>query len=271
VLESARLARRVQWLLRNRRRPKNKEQLMNARIALVPILLAAAAQPAFAQQDVDLTENAFAQPEAEVSATAVRRSLGAPARAWEIGLGVGYSQGVGDIGGNSPTLNDLTHGGGEVQVNVGYRIDPHWLVGLYGTVGKYSLGSVTPDGSDVWSATAGAQANYHLLPDQQWDPWIGLGAGWRGHWISKNVGTDTRHGLDLARLQVGVDYRVSPEFSVSPYVGASATLFLAQELAQQTSFSNVHDPNVNLFFFGGLMGRFDILGSRSNGTQVASN
>ena len=244
---------------------------MNARIALVPILLAVAAQPALAQQEVGVTENAFAQPEAEVSATAVRRSLGAPARAWEIGLGIGYSQGVGDIGSNSPTLNDLTHGGGEVQLNVGYRIDPHWLVGLYGTVGKYSLGSVTPDGSDVWSATAGAQANYHLLPDQQWDPWIGLGAGWRGHWVSKTVGTDTRHGLDLARLQVGVDYRVSPEFSISPYVGASATLFLAQELAQQTAFSNVHDPNVNLFFFGGLMGRFDILGSKAQGTEVASN
>jgi Outer membrane protein beta-barrel domain len=244
---------------------------MNGRLALVPILLAAAAQPALAQQDMAMAEG-FAEQEAEVSATAVRRSAGAPARAWEIGLGIGYSQGVGDIGSNSPTLTDLTHGGGELQVNVGYRIDPHWLVGLYGTVGKYSLGTVTPDGSDVWSATAGAQANYHLMPDQQWDPWIGLGAGWRGHWISKNIGTDIRHGLDFARLQVGVDYRVSPEFSVSPYLGASATLFLAQELAQQTSFSNVHDPNVNLFFFGGLMGRFDILGSKTEGpTRVASN
>jgi hypothetical protein len=64
---------------------------------------------------------------------------------------------------------------------------------------------------------------------------------------------------------------VGPEFSIAPYVGASASLFLAQELAQQTSFSNVHDPNVNLFFFGGVMGRFDILGNRAQDTRVASN
>jgi hypothetical protein len=64
---------------------------------------------------------------------------------------------------------------------------------------------------------------------------------------------------------------VSPEFSVAPYVGASASLFLAQELAQQTSFTNIHDPNVNLFFFGGVMGRFDILGQTTQDTRVASN
>ncbi len=244
---------------------------MNGRIALVATVLAAAAQPALAQQDVGVMDSTFTQQEAEVTATAVRRASGAPARAWEIGVGLGYSQGVGDIGSNSPTLTDLTHGGGELQLNVGYRIDPNWLVGLYGTVGKYSLGSLTPDSSDVWSVTAGAQANYHFLPEEQWDPWVGLGFGWRGHWIDKPVGTDARHGLDLARLQVGVDYRVSPEFSIAPYVGASASLFLAQELAQQTSFSNVHDPNVNLFFFGGVMGRFDILGRRAQDTRVASN
>jgi hypothetical protein len=232
---------------------------MNGRIALLSTILAAAAQPAFAQQD------------AEVTGTAISRSSGAPARAWEIGLGLGYSQGVGDIGANSPTLTDLTHGGGEVQLNLGYRIDPHWLVGLYGTAGKYSLGSLSPGDSDAWSVTAGVQANYHLLPDQQWDPWIGLGSGWRGHWISKPVGSDVRHGLDLARVQVGVDYRISPELSVSPYVGASATMFLAQELAQQTSFSNIHDPNVSFFFFGGVMGRFDILGNKAQDTRVASN
>jgi hypothetical protein len=230
---------------------------MNARISIVAALLAAAAQPALAQESGDVT------------AVVPRRTVGGPANAWEIGVGIGYSQGVGDIGGNSPTLTDLSHAGAEAQLNVGYRIDPHWLVGAYGTVGKYSLGSGTPDGSDIWSVTAGVQGNYHFLPDQDWDPWIGLGTGWRGHWISKSAGTDIRHGIDLARLQVGVDYRVSPEFSVSPYVGATATLFLTQELAQQTGFSNISDPNVNFFFMGGIMGRFDIMGSKSNDSKVA--
>jgi len=246
---------------------------MKGSIFTVAAVLAGAAQPVLAQQgEVGVIEPAYTQRESEVSASPVRRDAGgAPSNAWEIGLGVGYSQGVGDIGGNSPSLTDLTHGGGEVQLNLGYRINPNWLVGVYGTGGKYSLGNVTPGNSDVWSATAGVQANYHVLPGNAWDPWVGLGAGWRGHWISKPGATDSRHGLDLARLQVGVDYRVSPAFAVSPYLGASATMFLTQSLAQQSGFSNVHDPNVNFFFAGGLMGRFDILGSRSEGTRVASN
>jgi outer membrane protein W len=231
---------------------------MNAKIWIVGTLLATAAFPAIAQEGGDGT------------ATVERRPAGGPANAWEIGVGAGYSQGVGDIGNNSPTLTDVAHGGGEIQLNVGYRIDPHWLVGVYGTGSKYTLGSGTPDGSDVWSATAGVQANYHFLPDQEWDPWVGLGTGWRGHWISKpSGGTDIRHGLEIARVQVGLDYRISPEFSVSPYVGASATMFLTQELAQQTSWSNIGDPNVNIFFMGGIMGRFDILGSKGQGSRVA--
>ena len=246
---------------------------MKGSIFTVAAVLAGAAQPVLAQQgEVGVIEPAYTQRESEVSASPVRRDAGgASSNAWEIGLGVGYSQGVGDIGGNSPSLTDLTHGGGEVQLNLGYRINPNWLVGVYGTGGKYSLGNVTPGNSDVWSATAGVQANYHVLPGNAWDPWVGLGAGWRGHWISKPGATDSRHGLDLARLQVGVDYRVSPDFAVSPYVGASATMFLTESLAQQSGFSNVHDPSVNFFFAGGLMGRFDILGSRSEGTRVASN
>ena len=234
---------------------------MNGRILLVTTWMAASLP-------------ALAQEEGAVTATASDHTLAAPDHAWEIGLGLGYSQGVGDIGGSSPALTDLAHGGGEIQLNLGYRINPNWMVGVYGTAGKYSLGNLTPSDSDVWSASAGVQANYHLLPRERWDPWIGLGSGWRGHFIGKPQGTDSRQGLDLARLQLGVDYRVSRELSVAPYLGASATLFLTQQLAQQSSFSNISDPKVNLFFFGGLMGRFDFLGGSSrppSGPPIATN
>src|SRR2546425_10056298 len=43
-------------------------------------------------------------------------------------------------------------------------------------------------------------------------PWIGLGAGWRGIWIDRDVGgTDSRHGIDLVRLTAGVDYRLNSQ------------------------------------------------------------
>jgi hypothetical protein len=233
---------------------------MKGSIGFIVTVLAVAAQPALAQtSDQGVLEPAYTEPEAAVSASRPRAKASAPSNAWEFALGAGYSQGVGDIGGSSPTLTELTHGGGELQMSVGYRIDPNWMVGVYASGGKYSRGNLISGDSDVWSASAGVQVNYHLLPEGEWDPWIGLGSGWRGHWIDQPAGTDSRHGLDMARLQVGVDYRISPEFSIAPYAGASATIFLSQKLAQDTGFSNIHDPNVNVFFFGGVMGRFDVL------------
>jgi len=40
--------------------------------------------------------------------------------------------------------------------------------------------------------------------------------------------------------------------------GLRAAHALSQKLAQDAAFSNIHDPNVNVFF-GGLMGRFNVL------------
>jgi len=70
-------------------------------------------------------------------------------------------------------------------------------------------------------------------------------------------------------LQVGVDVPVTPAISVSPFIGATATMFLTQELAQESSFSNVHSPNVNVFLNAGVLGRFDLLGAPS--TKAASS
>ena len=198
---------------------------------------------------------AFAQ---EVQ-TSPRPVAGAANQALEITVGAGYAQGFGDIGSGQRPLTDQTSAGGEVTLGVGYRINPNFMVGGYASGSKYATGDFT-SGADIWSATAGMQANYHFLPTDRWDPWVGLGGGWRGHWVKQAAGgTDSRHGLDIARATVGVDYRVASQFAVSPYVGAGLTTFLTQELANQQTFSNVQSPNVNVWLFGGIQGRFDLM------------
>ncbi len=181
--------------------------------------------------------------------------------AFEIGIGAGYTQGVGDVGRSVPSLTDSGGAGTSLELDLGWRIDPHFLVGVYGTGAWFSTGDAPGNAFNNWSATAGVQGNYHFLPGQSLDPWIGLGAGWRGYWVNRPEGRDSRHGLDLARLQVGVDVPVTPGVTVAPFVGATATLFLTQQLAQETSFSDIQDRKVNVFFNAGLMGRFDLLGS----------
>jgi outer membrane protein W len=188
--------------------------------------------------------------------------------AFEITLGGGYAQGFGDIGAGKRRVQDLSQAGGEIQLGLGYRINPNLMVGAYGSGGYYSTADYT-SGANIYTATAGLQANYHFLPSNDWDPWVGLGAGWRGMWIDHN-GTDSLHGLDLARITAGVDYRVSSEFAVSPYVGAGLTTFLTQKAANQQEFNNVQGPDVNVWIFGGIQGRFDLFGKSTSTMTVAS-
>lgn len=219
---------------------------------LVFVILGLLGTPAFAQEIV-----------------APGRSQGGVERALEITVAGGYSQGFGDIGNGQRSLTDLSSAGGEVTLGVGYRIDRRFALGVYGSGGKYSTKDLT-SGADIWTATAGLQGSVHLMPDAEWDPWVSVGSGWRGYWIDKSGSTDSRHGWDIGRLTAGVDYRVSPEFAVSPYVGAGVTTFLTQQLASQQSFSNVDSPKVNVWLFAGVQGRFDLFGRPAEAIRLAS-
>ncbi len=223
-------------------------------IAIAAALLAA---PVYAQEAGEVTASPNPPPRAADNA-------------FEITLGVGYAQGFGDIGARQRNLTDQSSAGGELQLGLGWRINPNFMVGLYGSGSIQATGDYT-SGGNVYTATAGVQANYHFLPLDTWDPWIGLGSGWRALWINHQAGgTDSRHGLDIARLTAGVDYRVSSQFAVSPYVGAGLTTFLTQQLVGEQSFSNVNSPNVNVWIFGGIQGRFDLFGNTGPSVRLAS-
>src|SRR5438876_3781546 len=170
--------------------PREAKRRSEMKSTLTFVLMAMTAAPVLAQE---------VQAVPRQAPTSVERAL-------EITLGAGYAQGFGDIGASQRSLTDLSSAGGELSLGVGYRVDRHFLIGAYGSGSKYSTGDFT-GGGDVWSATAGLQGNYHFLPENDWDPWVGLGSGWRGQWAKNATGTDSRHGWDIARLQAGVSDR----------------------------------------------------------------
>ena len=211
---------------------------------------------------VPLGSAAFAQEAATASTSYSPRQQGALNNAFELGVGFGYAQGFGDVGDNAPSLTDTGRAGFSGELDLGWRIDPNWLVGMYGTFAWISNGDNAQGAKNNWTTTAGVQGNYHFLPGQGVDPWIGLGAGWRGYFVRRgSTGDDARHGIDFARVQVGVDIPVANGLAISPFVGATGTIFLTQELAGQSSFSNISNPKVNVFVNAGIMGRFDLLGN----------
>jgi len=207
---------------------------------------------------VFLAGSAAEAEETVVVSGSAPQSRGSLNNAFEVGLGFGYLQGFGNVGANVPSLTDTGSAGTSLDLNLGWRIDPHFLVGVYGSGAWLSTGNAPGNAHNNWSAGAGIQGNYHILPGTSLDPWVGLGAGWRGYFVNRPTGTDARHGIDFARVQVGVDVPVTSNVAISPFVGAATTIFLTQQLANETSFSTIQDRQVGVFINAGVMGRFDI-------------
>ena len=205
---------------------------------------------------------ALAQPES-ADTTGFDHEVPAVKSAFEIGVATGYSQGGGKLGGNMLNLEDVSGPGAAVEVDVGYRIIPELTLGAYGTFAKYQHGDSIDSNTDVLGATAGIQAAWHFRPDRSVDPWVSLGTGWKGLWLNPSSGKVTSlQGLELARLQLGADYRITKDIAISPVIGGSLSLFISQDSAMTTDLTEIQDKKVNVTGFAGLSGRFDLGGSR---------
>ena len=69
-------------------------------------------------------------------------------------------------------------------------------------------------------------------------------------------------GLELAKLQVGLDYRVSPRFAIGPVLGVSASMYRTQyDDAMSENARNIDDKSVNWTIALGVQGRYDAFGT----------
>ena len=102
------------------------------------------------------------------------------------------------------------------------------------------------------------------------DPWVSLGTGWRALWLSPDNGKVTSlRGLELARLQVGVDYRITKDVAIAPVIGGSVSIFVSQDSPMTRSYADIPDKKVNVTGFVGLAGRFDFGGAERARESVA--
>jgi hypothetical protein len=206
---------------------------------------------------------ALAQPEPSESSAAFDHEVPAVQNAFEIGVGTTYSQGGGKLGGNLGDLRDVATRGGNLEIDLGYRILPQLSVGGYGTLTTFRKGDNLAADTDVFGASAGIQAAWHFRSDHSIDPWVSLGTGWKAIWINPPTGKVTSlQGLELARLQIGADYRVSKDVSFAPVVGGSLSLFVSQDSPMTSDLTEIQDKKVNFTGFAGIAGRFDIGGER---------
>ena len=196
----------------------------------------------------------------DTETTVLNREAAPPAGALEVALAAGYSEGVGRVAKGMDSVPQIAGPGGAVEADVGFRISPHLLLGAYVTGAAFVHGT-GGDIDSVHSATAGLQANWHFTPERRSDPWVGLASGWRGMWFGPDQGHGTAlNGVEIGRLQLGVDFHTE-DATISPLLGMDVSMFLKQSLPGQDA-QNIDNPRPNVFFFGGLLVRFDVGGRR---------
>ena len=177
-------------------------------------------------------------------------------RTTEVAFGVGNHLGIGSVAGSPVRLQELSGGGTTLELGVGYRLMPAVLLGAYAT-GSWLSGSDAADqDSSVVPSSAGLQVNWHARPAMLLDPWIGYGMGWRGIWLKQSAGTTTSQGVDLARVQAGLDFRLASSFALAPVIGADWSLGLWDDAAPASS----PGAHVNAILFAGVLARLQMFG-----------
>jgi hypothetical protein len=129
-----------------------------------------------------------------------------------------------------------------IQLDVGFRLTPHLVVGAYGAYGFGFLAGQspfscedrpTPDTADDENAEIacsasvlrfGVQARYHFEPDERVDPWVGLNVGYESVTVKSDSpdSTLTLQGLELVGFNAGLDVKLLGRLAAGPYIQFSA-------------------------------------------------
>lgn len=179
-------------------------------------------------------------------------ALPAPSNTFELKMGTGYTQGFGKIAPGRGIPNAAGAGIG-ASLDADYRIDPSLSIGVATQYQQF-----TPqNGKGSFGVAFDIGATYHFSPEKRGDFWGRFGAGYRMLWDVHPAGdlgiTDVYHGITLATLKLGYDFRATSDIAIAPVVGADLQSFLFKDADAFVS------PQWGTFVYAGVQGRFDPL------------
>jgi hypothetical protein len=187
-------------------------------------------------------------------------------------------------GASGDDLGNIFSGQIPIWIDAGYRATPHLYGGAFFQYGVAFLADkltsvamcnngMSCSGNDI---LVGVDFHYHFSPQETFDPWIGAGIGYE--WLNVNLSQGSASasiqtkGWQFLNLQLGGDYKVSPEFGIGPFVMLSLGQFDTASLSGNsgTNQSNsISNQALHEWFTIGARGAFDIsagAGSSPSGT-----
>jgi hypothetical protein len=196
----------------------------------------------------------------------LQQSVPAPVHAFELQEGGGYTQGFGLI---MPGVGIPSVAGAGVSgyVGLGYRVNPLWSVGVQGEYQQFA-----GENNELARGFLGnVGVTLHAAPMTRGDPWMRVATGYRGLWSVNPPGMPTTliHGFEVAKAQFGYDIRLGQAVAIAPVAGIDLNIFVWQDADGTTS--RLSSAQVGSFYSVGVNGRFDMLGTTTASTPVATN
>ncbi len=188
--------------------------------------------------------------------------------AFEAVLDVAYVQPTGGVS-DGHSIQEAVGGGVQLGLGLGYRFAPLWSLDLHGDFHD-SQGRGLGTTGDTRGMAIVVGPTFHVLPYEFIDPYVSLGTGYRLLIEQRDENRPTTTGLDLLRIQLGLDVRMSSSVGLSLYIAGDVATFLWS--SSESSFGALSGgPKLNAFFSGGAQARFDIGGTREKLPTVAAS
>lgn len=187
-------------------------------------------------------------------------------RGFELALRVAYGIPLGDAVGEDfaaeeRELSDTIKGQIPLQLDLGYRINNHLLIGAYGS---YGFG-FKPDACDDLGiecdspsqVRVGGQIIYNILPVTHFmSPWIGAGIGYE--WLNSPREDVSFDGMEFFNVQAGLDFRVADHMRVGPYAMFSLGQYSSRSLGDADI--DIDDQGTHEWLSFGLKATFGAFG-----------
>jgi hypothetical protein len=118
-----------------------------------------------------------------------------------------------------------------VTLEIGGKPDPHIFIGGYTGIAlgepAGALGQICTDTASCLATNIqlGAEILYSFMPDGWVNPWLGYGFGFS--WLTAGDKTNevNLHGLELAHVLGGVDFRLTRTLGIAPYLDYSVGVY----------------------------------------------
>lgn len=189
-------------------------------------------------------------------------------KGFALGLSLGYGAPYGELGAVQPNadetnkVSDLVTGVIPIQLEAGYFFNPNVYLGATFQYGIASLNTDEGDCDDQGGVSVTCSASqlrlgvnlaYHFNATPKIDPWVSVGVGYeflntsvKGEQDGESITAKSSvSGFEFIAAQVGLDYRITPKFSVGPFATVTAGQYTTASVSVETSVDIPGSPDLD--------------------------